>query len=754
MKRPVVKAKTSEGYDPFTAEIIRMGLDSICNEMAITMTMTSGSPVLTEAQDFSTALLTPAGEHLAYAGYVTLHIASSLLGTRSVIQSYPPGEIGPGDQLMSNDPYKGGACHSADNYVVKPIFWGEELICWAYSGGHILDVGGADPGGWSPTSYDMFGEALHIPPLKIVRGGKLNQDLCAMIENNVRLPRLYINDLKSFIAANNTAENRLTKIIQERGLKTFQDYCAYNQQLSENMMRERIQKMPDGTYSTTDWLEHDGHENKLFKVKCALTIRGSDLYLDFSGSDPQGLGGINASFAGLVGGVWTAIVQLLAYDIPFNAGVMRPVHIYPGDEGTVTNPKRPAATAVGHIDAGSKAGKMVTELLSQAFACSKDQALREKVSGQFQDCFSANVWSVTDQYGKPTLIGNMDAGGAGGPAQTCCDGLDAAAMMCQVNNSLPDVESNESIYPMLYLWKRLQPDSGGPGTFRGGLGLDFAWILWDTDSAQGILNACTRQVPPRGMFGGLPPTTSCFRKLTNTNLPQLFSAGIYPTCENVRGEAEALPPKAFPVSLHRWEIFHQWCGGGSGLGDPLLREPERVKKDLMDGYISAEQAVNAYGVIVDPGTGEVNRQATDERRAGIRRDRLYRALGAKPSLDPLPVKTSPRKSIRPLSPCLLVFDEDVSLFVGCVWCGGKICRVGEDWRLAVAVLQNEVALRLQAWGIWVQAREWDPLLLIEYLCPHCGTLLDSTVVRQGEPDTRFIRPYFLDSLSAPFPRED
>ena len=718
-----LQTKPPEVLDRFTAEITRMALESISDEMATTMKLTSGSPVLTEGQDFSTALLTPEGEHITYAGYVTVHIGSSWLGTRLVMKAYPPEKIKPGDQFLSNDPYRGGACHAADNYVVKPIFVDGELVCWAYSGAHILDVGGADPGGWSPASFDMFGEAIHIPPLKIVKEGQLNQDLCTVIENNVRLPRLYINDVKSFIAANNTADQRIIDLVRAKGIEAFRKICAFNQDLSEKMMRERISNIPDGAYETVDWVEHDGHNDILFNVRCKLTVSGSDLKFDFSGSDPQGRGGMNAAPAGLIGGVWTALVQILAYDIPFNAGVMRPVQLDRGEEGTLTNPKRPAATGAGHIDTGAKASKMVTELLSRAFAESDDLSLRARISGQFQDCFSANVWEVTDQYGRPTLIANMDSGGAGGPAQTCCDGLDAAAMMCQVNNQLPDVESNENLYPMLYLWKRLQVDSGGPGAYRGGLGLDFAWALWGTtDVAHGMLNACTRSVPPRGVLGGMPPSTSRFAKLQTGPAEKLFAFDKYPTSETLGGVEELLPAKAFPIELGQGELFIQWCGGGSGLGDPLLREPMRVYDDVIAGYVSTLQAEKAYGVMLD-GAGNLDAQATEHRRTVIRRERLGR--------EPKSISNanSGAKGTDSISSSLEKVTSGGSESVRCRHCETLICEGDTDWRSFVLERESDLAEHLGDLGIWVQARDPEPLAFVERICPGCGIELENAVMR-------------------------
>jgi N-methylhydantoinase B len=346
--------------------------------------------------------------------------------------------------------------------------------------------------------------------------------------------------------------------------------------------------------------------------------------------------------------------------------------------------------------------------------------LRARVSGQFQDCFSANVWEVVDQYGKPSLIGNMDSGGAGGPAQTCCDGLDAAAMMCQVNNQLPDVESNENLYPMLYLWKRLQPDSGGPGAQRGGLGLDFAWTLWGTAQAHGMLNACTRSVPPRGLFGGLPPTTSRFARVSAHDPAHEFAHGRYLVPDDLASAARLLPAKAFPIELAQGEVFVQWCGGGSGLGDPLLRDPARVVADVNDGYVSPAQAAHAYGVVID--AHGCAAEATAARRAALRGERLGRPASA-------PVRNvAPVTNAQALAPHLERRAQGEALVVVCACCDEVLAPASADWHDYAKQRQIDLQQHLARLDLWIQART-PALAFIEYTCPACGTLHDSAIVR-------------------------
>jgi N-methylhydantoinase B len=218
----------------------------------------------------------------------------------------------------------------------------------------------------------------------------------------------------------------------------------------------------------------------------------------------------------------------------------------------------------------------------------------------------------------------------------------------------------------------------------------------------------------------------------------LFAERRYPKQEIVSGRREVQPPKLFPLKLEQFEIFNQWAGGGSGLGDPLLRDPKAVEKDLRDGYITASHATAVYGVVVDA-SGNLDSRATETVRERIRRERLAQAKSLRPQSD----HSAPSDDARPVFFNLELAPQDGTGTIRCARCHTVICDLGRDWRQSVAMGQHELAPHMRELDVSVEERRNEPLLLVEYFCPSCGTELDCTVGRKGEEDPRDILPDFL-----------
>jgi N-methylhydantoinase B len=713
-------ATTTRTFDPVTAEVIRMGLEEIVEEMATVLTRTSGSPALTEAQDFSTALFDARGEHIAYSGYVTLHMASSLLAVQSLLAEVPAEQMSPGDAWLSNDPHVTGAMHPPDWGLVTPLFLDEQLVGFAWSEAHLLDSGGITPGGFGVGATDAYGECLRFPHVKLVDGGRFNTEVEHILANNVRVPVLVLNDIRSFVAANRVCEMRLAELVRRHGLREFEQYVEVLKGLSEQQLRDRIGRIPNGTWSTRDWQEHNGHRDQLFEQHGTLTVRDDAIELWFDG-DEETDGLINGHYGSLVGSALTSLCQLLFWDIPFNAGVLRCIEI-DGQEGTVVKCRPPAPISSAHMDSGMKVTKITTELMSKALAQSEDEELRARASGQFQDCWAANIWYGTDQYGNASVFVNMDGGGGGGGAQTVVDGLDVGATMCSPASSLPDVEINEQLYPVLFLWRGLYRDSGGPGATRGGLGLDACWIPWETEELVGTLNASCGSVPPRGAMGGYPPSTCSFAALRDVNVDAYFTRGQVPSREELSSAIEELPIKATGVRLRAGgrDAFVYTLGGGAGLGDPLLRDPRLVARDVRDGYVTPQQAESAYGVVL-ASDDTVDAESTTARRAHLRADRLGREPRAMSANDSVG---------RPVH----LYLKAVGAEVTCTLCGEHLAT--EDGILrGTAVRRTEASEALGAYGAHALHREDDTVLLEEQFCPGCGTSLEVRTVLRRDVDS-------------------
>jgi N-methylhydantoinase B len=697
-------------FDPVTAEVIASRIKSIVDEAAITIARTSGSPVITEAQDFSTALFDETGRHVGYSGYVASHIGSSLVGVEGVMRDFEPDDLHRGDQFICNCPYTAGAIHQGDVGIISPLFYADELVGWAFSNAHVLDIGGMSPGGWAPVAWDRYAEALNFPPTRLVEAGEMRRDWVRFISNNVRLPGPVMGDLKSLVAANIATQRRLDDLLGKYGLDEYKRYCRINMDLSEAALRERIARIPDGVYEAEDWVEYDGHdEDKLVRIVCELTVDGDGVRADFTGSDPQYDGFGNAGWGAVFGVVAAMFQHAIAFDLPVNAGVLRPLEVDPGEEGTVLNPTIPAPVSCGHMEGASKAGRTFADALNRALEISGDEWLCGRTAALGTFSWPGNSWAGESQHGEYTAFAVMDCGSCGMGAQSNHDGLDISSYEVQMGCSIPDIESNEALYPMLYLWRRLNVGSGGPGLYRGGNGIDLAWVPWKTDKLVGTLENACAQVPSPGVLGGIPGATNRFELIRGSGVAATLASGDrLPGPDDLGGETEGLLNHVAGVGAGPDDVFRQLTGGGAGWKDPLLRPVAAVEDELRDAYLSAEAARAAYGVIA----GDAD--ATARAREEMRRERI----GGEPAR-PAP---EPGDARMPLVRC--------GDGLACGYCGEEL---GTDWKASLVLREAPLRERMAALGLGVQGRAEPSFVLRELFCPACASSLHTQVQPEGAP---------------------
>ena len=525
-------------YDVIAAEVHRKALQNLTNEMAITLVRTSGSPIVTDAKDFSTCLMDTKPEHLGFASYVLFHVGSSLIGTQ-VINSLPAAnDVRPGDGWVVNDPHTGGAMHQGDVSIIMPTFYGDELLGWSFSNMHVLDIGGVGISGYAPGAHDVYQEGLRFPPVRIIRNGGIDIEWEQFIAANVRAPGPVLNDIRSMIAANNTATRKLSEIVDEFGLEGHREYCEINKDLSEQVLRERIALLPDGVYEAVDWNEFDGHDGPdlLLEMRCKLEVDGTELRFNYTGV-PQIDAFVNSTRGPMFGQAMTALMTSLVYgDLPINGGLWRPITVDLGEPGTIVNSIPPAPVSNAHSEVGMRACKLAKAVFNQALSLSDDPVLRGRVAGQCQDGFPGSALFGQNQHGGTSVIFYVDnASGAGGGAQTIGDGQDSYGLTCMTGCGLADVEVHEAADPVMFLWRKLIANSGGPGQMRGGQALEQAFAVHYSDAMGGPgFNACA-EVPPIGFGGGYPASSGDFYPLTETNIGALIEAGQQPTEARLQG---------------------------------------------------------------------------------------------------------------------------------------------------------------------------------------------------------------------------
>ena len=726
---------TTIEYDLIDVEVHQKSARNIANEMAITLMRTSGSPVVTDAKDFSTCILDASVEQIAFSGFVTFHVSTAVLGVEAVLRNTPADQVRPGDAFMCNDPHTSGAIHQGDVGIVMPFFFEDELVAWGYVNEHVLDIGGSAVSGFALGAFDSYSETLAFPGTRIVQGGRIDSTWEQFIATNVRLSGTVLNDIRSMIAANNAGQRRLETMLREIGVARFGVLNSEAKRLSERAVRALITLLPDGTYESHDWVEFDARGvEELHEITTRLIVDGDEMTLQFRGG-PQTDSFINGAAPAMIGQSWTTLLAQLLYDVPVNAGLWRPIHFDLGPPGTIVNSSAPAPVSMSHIQTGMRVNKMLNDVFSQACSLSKDERLASRVEGQpAQNQTYFTAFGVDRRTGMPTVAFPMSVGmPAGGPAQTVGDGLEVYAATCMNGCDMPDVEIEETSQPGMILWRRVAPDTGGAGYYRGGLGVSTCLSILHCDRmAGGAYTNCT-YVPPRGVAGGYTGAAGQAEILRETNLLDLFDRGEYPTEKALTGRPEGGPAQTASLIFNRGDVYTVVHGGGGGVGDPLLRDVEAVRKDVADGYVSARGAHDIYGVQLDK-DGSVDAAATQQQRASIRVARIGKA----PERDVL-------ADASPFAP-LRVADGRWQ----CGMCGQDLGTSDSNWRAHAVVSEREISARFRDLGLAVRRREQsEPVVLRENFCPGCASSLAVDVTLEGREPVAAARPGVKD----PYPSD-
>ncbi len=575
------------GVDPITLEVVCEGLIAIVREMRATVIRASYSPVIWDMDDFSCALFDPQGQMVAQSEDHPGHVLPMPWSVRCAMEDFQ-GDIRPGDVILLNDSYRGGT-HLNDVTMLYPLFHEGELFIFPAVRAHWSDVGGSTPGSYSGLSTNIYQEGVRIPPIKIVEEGKLNRAAMALLLNNMRLPEDRQGDFNASLGACRVAEGRIRKLLDKYGRKTILDCIALNLDRSERRLRQRIARLPDGEYVYEDYLEfyQEGRFDPVL-MRLTLTVTGDEIVADFAGSNPQVPGVVNSTLATTGAGVLVAVKSTLDPEGPVNHGTFRPIRL-----------KAPEASIVDvKLDAPAGAHGEVRKRAVSAMLGALAQVIPDLVSGDLCGTSFPNAIGGRDERRRRDYVYyEAPAGGNGGFREG--DGSSAWGNIDFGNvRTIQSAESLESVMPLRIERSELRADSGGEGRTRGGLGFRREVHLLYGEGRYSALSD-RAVLPPFGVGGARPAApvkVSVLRDGAEVEFPT--------------------PGKVTGHPLAAGDVVVMQSAGGGGFGDPLARDPERVRQDVLAGYVSRERARDGYGVVLTA-AGAVDEAATWARRAEL-----------------------------------------------------------------------------------------------------------------------------------------
>ncbi|WP_423999482.1 hydantoinase B/oxoprolinase family protein [Haloarcula salina] len=549
--------------DSVTLEVTRNAAAAVCEEMNATLVRTGYSPNIKERRDCSCALFDADAEMVAQAENMPVHLGAMPFSVRAAVDRFPPETLDPGDAVLLNDPFEGGA-HLPDLTLVTPVFHEADLVAFAANRAHHADIGGSRAGSVAADSTEIYQEGLRIPPVKLFEAGEPNEAVFELIRSNVRTPDERRGDLRAQEAANETGRERVTDLVERYGPDRLAAALDEVTDYSERRMRAEIESLPDGTYRFADVLDDDGTGNEDLPIEAAVTVDGDEVTVDFDGTAPQTTGAINAVFAVTASATYYAVRCVTDPDIPPNHGCYRPIRVV-APEGTIVNPEPPAAVVGGNLETSQR----VTDVVLGAFA----EVVPERVVAGSQGTMNNVTFGGTDpRDGSPYAFYETQGGGFGGRAGR--DGMDGVHVHMSNTMNTP-AEVLETAYPLRVTRYELRQDSGGAGEFRGGLGLRRDIQVRDHTATFSLL-ADRHDHRPYGLLGGGDGESGSGVRIdpdgTETRLPQKSTHDL---------------PPGTTVSIR--------TPGAGGYGDPDDRATDAIERDLKLGKVSAAFALEAYG---------------------------------------------------------------------------------------------------------------------------------------------------------------
>ena len=558
--------------DPFVLEIIQDSLIAIADEMFVTTQRTSQSTIVYEVLDFAVGLTDADGNLITQGNGVTLFLSTLGDAARTVLTKFGRSEIADGDIFITNDPYIGGGTHLSDVTLMMPIFYGGELLAFAGNKAHWTEVGGRDPGSVATDTTEIYQEGLQLTCLKIFDRGKPNDALFDVIRANVRVPEMSIGDLHAQAASVRLAARRFAELCEKHTTELVRTAIDRTLEHSAELARLELAKLPHGVFEATDWLDKDEHGGGPYEIRVKVQITDDEFVCDFTGTHPQLANSMNCSRAGLESACRVIFKAIIGPSAPLSEGTFERLKVI-CPAGTVFTCDRPAATSI-YWEVLVRSTDLVWKALAPAMP-------DRMTAGHFVSICADLITGLHPETDELFILFEPNSGGWG--AGVGQDGQRGLVSIGDGETFMIPVEVAEMKYGVLVDQYAFNVSGAGEGKWRGGEGIVRDYRL--TAESGTVTATCGRhEYPPWGVDGG--------RDGSRNELRLIYADGR-PT--RSVGMASRLP-------IMRGDVVRILTGTGGGWGDPLERDPEFVAADVRNGFVTVDEARDAYGVIVDPVT--------------------------------------------------------------------------------------------------------------------------------------------------------
>lgn len=553
--------------DPIAVEVIRNKLEGIATEMQNSLLRSAFSPIVKEGLDASASLFTIDGETLAQSISIPIHLGTLIPVVGEILRRHPADSLTEGDIFIMNDPYMGGT-HLPDIAIIMPVFGSGRLLGLSAAMVHHQDVGGMTPGSVPTNATEIFQEGIRIPPLKLASAGRMDENIVAILRQNVRLPDIFMGDINAQIAACTVGCRRLAELTDNYQAEYLLEVFKTLLDRSEMMTREVLRRIPSGRYHYTDYLDNDGVVlDELVQISVTATVDDGAISFDFDQTSAQVKGPFNCVPSGSLSAACFAVRVLTGSDIPTNGGCFRPIHLEL-PKGSIVNPTEPAP-----VNARTSTIKRITSCMVSAF----QEVMPDKVTADSASEMLILQFGGRHPHGQNFVVGELIASGSG--AGNRSDGVDVIETDASNCMNLP-IEALELEAPIRVHRFELRKDSGGAGEHRGGLGIVREYEILDGEiklTHRGERHHCAAQ----GCHGGLEGTKSV------SNIRRMS------------GGEEIIPSKLVTELKKHDRLIIETAGGG-GYGPPECRPRESIQADILDGKISEQAAVDLYGYVPAP----------------------------------------------------------------------------------------------------------------------------------------------------------